>query len=52
MNRGGYAGKVLRINLSTRKISTEDYPEKIRETYLGGRGRNTRSGNHKNAAGY
>lgn len=38
MNHGGYAGKILRINLSTRKISTEDYPEKIRKKYLGGRG--------------
>ncbi len=38
MNHGGYAGKILRINLSTRKISTEDYPENIRKKYLGGRG--------------
>ncbi|MFC1798330.1 aldehyde ferredoxin oxidoreductase family protein [Thermodesulfobacteriota bacterium] len=33
---GGYAGKVLRVDLSSRRISTEFYPESILQKYLGG----------------
>ncbi len=36
-NHGGWAGKVLRIDLSTRRISTEDTIEKYKD-YLGGTG--------------
>ena len=38
MFRGGYAGKILRIDLSQRKTATVDYPEELRKKYLGGRG--------------
>ena len=38
MFRGGYAGKILRIDLSQRKTTTVDYPEELRRKYLGGRG--------------
>ena len=38
MFQGGYAGKILRIDLSRRKTATVDYPEELRKKYLGGRG--------------
>jgi aldehyde:ferredoxin oxidoreductase len=38
MFRGGYAGKILRIDLSQRKTADVDYPEELRRKYLGGRG--------------
>ena len=38
MFRGGYAGKILRIDLSQRKTMIVDYPEELRKKYLGGRG--------------
>lgn len=34
----GYAGKVLRINLSQRKIRTEDLSERMCREYIGGKG--------------
>ena len=34
----GYNGKILRVNLSTRQISTEAPTEEYYKTYLGGRG--------------
>ena len=34
----GYGGKILRINLSTNKISSEPLPEKLIRDYIGGRG--------------
>ena len=34
----GYGGKILRINLSNGKITTEPLPEKLVRDYLGGRG--------------
>jgi len=34
----GYNGKILRVNLSTRKVSTEEPAEEYYKTYLGGRG--------------
>ena len=43
---GGWAGKVLRVDLSTGKISTEDTLEKYRD-YLGGTGKGTRSSGTK-----
>ena len=36
--KGAYHGKLLRINLTTRKIEKEDIPEKILSDYVGGRG--------------
>jgi len=38
MFKGGYAGKVLRVNLHRLQISEMDYPEELRKNYLGGRG--------------
>ncbi|MBW2124030.1 MAG: aldehyde ferredoxin oxidoreductase, partial [Deltaproteobacteria bacterium] len=38
MFRGGYAGKILRIDLDRARVSEVDYPEDIKEQYLGGRG--------------
>jgi len=38
MFRGGYTGKILRIDLNQRKAATGDYPEELRRKYLGGRG--------------
>ena len=38
MIRGGYAGKILRIDLNRLKTSEMDYPEEVRKKYLGGRG--------------
>jgi aldehyde:ferredoxin oxidoreductase len=34
----GYAGKILRVNLSTSVITTEDLPEDFCTQYLGGNG--------------
>ncbi|MFH0888663.1 MAG: aldehyde ferredoxin oxidoreductase family protein [Planctomycetota bacterium] len=34
----GYAGKILRVNLSNGKISTEPLPDKLIKDYIGGRG--------------
>jgi aldehyde:ferredoxin oxidoreductase len=34
----GYGGKILRVNLSTGKISTESLPDKLIRNYIGGRG--------------
>ena len=34
----GYNGKILRVNLSTRQVSTEAPTEEYYKTYLGGRG--------------
>ncbi len=34
----GYNGKILRVNLSTRQVSTEEPTEGYYKTYLGGRG--------------
>jgi aldehyde:ferredoxin oxidoreductase len=38
MVRGGYAGKILRIDLNHLKTSEMDYPEELRKKFLGGRG--------------
>jgi aldehyde:ferredoxin oxidoreductase len=38
MFHGGYAGKILRIDLSQQKTADVDYPEELRRKYLGGRG--------------
>lgn len=38
MIRGGYAGKILRIDLNHLKISEVDYPEELKKKFLGGRG--------------
>ena len=38
MFRGGYTGKILRIDLSQGKTATVDYPAELRKKYLGGRG--------------
>jgi len=38
MNKGSYAGKLLRVNLTTGKVSSEEIPENIRKEYIGGRG--------------
>ena len=38
MIQGGYAGKILRIDLNHLKTSEMDYPEVLRKKYLGGRG--------------
>jgi hypothetical protein len=35
---GGYAGKVLRVNLSNRNITTEEIGEAFCRKYLGGAG--------------
>ena len=34
----GYNGKILRVNLSTRRFFTEEPTEEYYKTYLGGRG--------------
>ncbi len=36
--KGGYHGKLLRINLSTNSYKTEEIPEKLLIEYIGGRG--------------
>lgn len=38
MYTGGYMGKVLRVNLTTKEVSKEDLPEKICKDYIGGVG--------------
>lgn len=38
MFKGGYMGKVLRINLTTKEIKIEDLPENIAKSYMGGAG--------------
>jgi aldehyde:ferredoxin oxidoreductase len=38
MKYKGFAGKILRINLTTSKISTEDVTDELVERYLGGAG--------------
>ncbi|WHH60809.1 aldehyde ferredoxin oxidoreductase family protein [Petroclostridium sp. X23] len=38
MLKGGYMGKILRVNLTTKKITTEELPEKIAKDYIGGAG--------------
>ena len=38
MFKGGYTGKILRVDLDRRRTSDVDYPEGVREKYLGGRG--------------
>jgi aldehyde:ferredoxin oxidoreductase len=38
MYKGGYAGKILRINLSKQSFSEETVPEKLVKNYLGGAG--------------
>lgn len=38
MFKGGYMGKVLRVNLTTKKISVEDLSEKIARDFMGGAG--------------
>jgi aldehyde:ferredoxin oxidoreductase len=38
MFQGGYAGKILRIDLDLRICSEMSYPEELRKKYLGGRG--------------
>nr|MDO8077963.1 aldehyde ferredoxin oxidoreductase N-terminal domain-containing protein [Candidatus Freyarchaeota archaeon] len=35
---GGYLGKILRVNLSKGKITTEELKEEIQRKYLGGSG--------------
>ena len=42
MLKGGYVGKILRVNLSENKISVEDINEKWAEDFIGGRGYATR----------
>ncbi len=42
MLKGGYAGKILRVNLTEGKISVEDIREDWAEDYIGGRGYGTR----------
>ncbi len=34
----GYAGSMLRVNLSDRKISKEEIPEEMKRKFVGGRG--------------
>lgn len=38
----GWAGTLLRVNLTDRKIQKEEYPEALRHQFLGGRGVNSR----------
>lgn len=35
---GGYLGKILRVNLSKSKITTEEFKEEVQKKYLGGSG--------------
>ncbi len=42
MLKGGYVGKILRVNLSKNKVSVEDINEKWAEDFIGGRGYGTR----------
>ncbi len=34
----GYSGKILRVNLSTKEIKTEELPESLMRKYMGGKG--------------
>jgi aldehyde:ferredoxin oxidoreductase len=38
MAKGGFFGKILRVNLSERKVSTSALPDEFIKDYLGGRG--------------
>lgn len=38
MFKGGYIGKILRVDLTSQRSSTEEYPECVQYKYLGGRG--------------
>jgi len=38
MFKGGYSGKILRINLSDQSVKTEDLPEKLARLFIGGAG--------------
>ncbi len=38
MFRGGYPGKILRINLTDQSVKTEDLPESMARSYIGGAG--------------
>lgn len=38
MIKGGYTGKVLRVNLSTKEISVEELPEQMAKDFIGGAG--------------
>lgn len=38
MYTGGYMGKVLRVNLTTKEITTEELPEQLAKDYIGGAG--------------
>jgi aldehyde:ferredoxin oxidoreductase len=38
MFTGGYAGKILRVNLNRLEVSEVEYAEELRKKYLGGRG--------------
>ncbi|MCG2718921.1 MAG: aldehyde ferredoxin oxidoreductase family protein, partial [Nanoarchaeota archaeon] len=40
--KGGYTGKILRVNLSTKEITTEDLTEKMAKFHIGARGLATR----------
>ncbi len=42
MIKGGYAGKILRVNLSNNKVSFEDIREDWAKKFIGGRGYGTR----------
>ncbi len=42
MLKGGYVGKILRVNLTNGNVITEDINEKWAEMYIGGRGYGTR----------
>jgi aldehyde:ferredoxin oxidoreductase len=38
MDRGGYHGKVLRVDLTTREVATEDLEDSLARDFVGGRG--------------
>ena len=38
MFKGGYMGKVLRVNLTTQSVSEESLPEKVARDFMGGAG--------------
>ena len=38
MYRGGYAGKILRINLTDQSVKEEELPEELAQNYIGGAG--------------
>jgi aldehyde:ferredoxin oxidoreductase len=39
---GGYAGKILRIDLSKEKIKKEELSKEVSKNYIGGRGRDAK----------